>query len=207
MIDQSKFCRLGVATVYEASGKRGLIACDLRRLIRGTSPAGPARAVLCGQDDNLMVHAAIERIEPGEIVVLTMPEARPVALIGELLVTQMLVRGAAAVLCDAATRDIDELVTMGLPIWTRFVSVRGASKSIVGQLDVPVEVGGARIAPDDVVVLDADGGCVVERVEAMRVLSASEDRFAKEQLARQRYREGERSYDVNDLRRIVESQK
>ena len=59
----------GVATVYEASGRQGLLDVDWMQLIPGSRAAGPARTVLCGQDDNLMVHAAIERIEPGEVLV------------------------------------------------------------------------------------------------------------------------------------------
>ncbi len=67
--------------------------------------AGPARTVRCGQGDNLMVHAVMEQAQPGEILVLTMPEPAPVALIGELLATQALVRQVAGILVDAAVRD------------------------------------------------------------------------------------------------------
>src|SRR5512139_3743921 len=98
----TRLSELGVATVYEASGREGLIDIPLIQLIPGSRAAGPARTVLCSQDDNLMVHACIEHILPGEVVVLSMPEPRPVALIGELLATQVKVRQAAAVLVDAA---------------------------------------------------------------------------------------------------------
>lgn len=204
MIDYAAFRRLGVSTVYEATGKKGLIGCEFRQLAPHSRAAGPARTVRCGQDDNLMVHASIERIQPGEVVVLAMPEPRPVALIGELLITQMMVRKAAAVLCDAASRDVEELATMGLPVWTRFISPRGATKDKVGELDVPVEVGGATIRPGDIVILDADGACVVEQADAERALQVSEERFQREERTRARYRSGERSYDINDLRKIVE---
>ena len=203
MIDYAELARLGVATVYEASGKAGLIDIDLQRLIPHSRVAGPARTVRCGQDDNLMVHAAIERIERGDIVVLTMPEPRPVALIGELLVTQLLVAGAAGVLVDASSRDAEELATMGLPVWTRWIRVRGASKTVVGALDVPVTVGGTTIVPGDLVVLDADGACAVAAAQVATVVDAARQRLANEQRSRERYANGERSYDVNDLRRIV----
>src|SRR5512134_3666669 len=131
--DITRFCKLGVATVYEASGREGLIDIPLIQLLPDSRVAGPARTVLCGQDDNLMVHAVIEQIQPGEVLVLTMPEPAPVALIGELLATQVKVRKAAAILVDAAVRDVKELVELGLPIWTRFIRVKGASKSTVGE--------------------------------------------------------------------------
>ena len=55
---------LGVATVYEASGQEGLLDAPLIQLLPGSRVAGPARTALCGQDDNLMVHAVVERIQP-----------------------------------------------------------------------------------------------------------------------------------------------
>jgi 4-hydroxy-4-methyl-2-oxoglutarate aldolase len=198
-----ELAKLGTATVYEAAGRQGLIDVEWRQIIPGSRVAGPARTVLCGQDDNLMVHAAIERIQPGEIVVLAMPEPRPVALIGDLLVTQIRKRGAAGVLNDASARDVEDLATMGLPIWTRYVRVRGATKTIPGALDVPVQVGGATIRPGDVVVLDRDGACVVPQERIEEVLLAARARADKEAASRERYERGEFSLDINNLRGVL----
>ena len=70
-----------------------------------------------------MVHAAVAEAEPGEVLVLTMPEPAPVALVGDLLATQAKGRGVAAMLVDAAVRDVEELRELGLPIWARYVRV------------------------------------------------------------------------------------
>src|SRR5512139_3877916 len=169
--DDLKILReLGVATIYEASGREGLIDLPFIQLIQGSRVAGPARTVLCGQDDNLMVHAVIEQIQPGDVLVLGMPEPAPVALIGELLATQVRVRGAAGILVDAAVRDVAELVEMGLPIWTRFIRVKGATKDKVGDLNVPIMIGGTQISPSDIIVLDADGGVCVSHEHLSEVL-------------------------------------
>jgi 4-hydroxy-4-methyl-2-oxoglutarate aldolase len=200
----SELARLGAATVYAAAGRRGLVDAELRPLIPGSRACGPARTVRCGQGDNLMVHAAMARLEPGEVLVLTMPEPAPVALIGELLVTQAQVAGAAAILNDAAVRDSEELVAMGLPIWTRWVRSRGATKDRVGELDVPVTVGGQLIRPGDLVVLDADGATVVERERAPEVLEASRAREERERIKRARLQAGELSYEIDGLRAVVE---
>jgi 4-hydroxy-4-methyl-2-oxoglutarate aldolase len=200
----TRISELGVATVYEASGREGLIDFPLIQLLPGSRVAGPARTVLCGQDDNLMVHAVIEQIQPGEVLVLSMPEPAPVALIGELLATQVKVRKAAGILVDAAVRDVEELVELGLPIWTRFIRVKGATKKKVGQLNVPVTVGGTQISPSDILVLDADGGVCVKRENVDEVLQASEARFEKEARMREKLLAGETSYDIHGLRDIVE---
>jgi 4-hydroxy-4-methyl-2-oxoglutarate aldolase len=199
-----ELARLGVATVYEASGKRGLIDAPLVQVVPGSKVAGPARTVLCGQDDNLMVHAAMERVQPGDVLVITMPEPAPVALVGELLAVQARARGAAAILVDAAVRDLEELWELGLPVWARWVRVRGAKKEEVGRLDEVVEVGGARISPGDIVVLDADGAVAVEAGRAGEVLEAALKREEREQGLRKRLEAGELSYDLHGLREVVE---
>src|SRR5204862_2100018 len=172
----AELAELGTATVHEAAGRSQVVDLDLVQVIPGSRAAGPARTVRCGQDDNLMVHAAIAEAEPGEVLVLTMPEPRPVALVGELLATQAKGRGVAAVLVDAAVRDVEELRELGLPVWARWVRVRGAEKRTPGTMGGPVVVGGATIRQGDLVVLDADGAVVVEKGRVDEVLAAARDR-------------------------------
>jgi 4-hydroxy-4-methyl-2-oxoglutarate aldolase len=195
---------LGVATVYEASGRTGLVDVPLTRVVPGSRAAGPARTVRCGAGDNLMVHAAMARTEPGEVLVLTLPEPEPVALVGELLATQAKARGAAGVLVDAAVRDVEELAELGLPVWARWVSARGATKDAVGTLDEPVAVGSASIEPGDAVVLDADGAVVVPRARVDEVLAASRERAERERVKRAKLEAGALSYDLDGLRARVE---
>src|SRR4051794_34338532 len=203
MTDYSEFSRLGVATVYEAAGRAGMIDLPLQRVV-DTCAAGPARPVMCGQDDNLMVHAAVAHARPGDVLVLTMPEPMPVALVGDLLATQAQVAGVAALLVDGAVRDFAELEELGLPIWTRWVRVRGATKTVPGTLDEPVVVGGARVSTGDLVVLDGDGAVVVARDRIDAVLEASRAREEAERVKRAKLREGLHSYDLDGLRERVE---
>ena len=200
----SRLSELGVATVYEASGREGLIDIPLFQIIPNSRVAGPARTVLCGQDDNLMVHAAIEQIQPGEVLVLTMPEAAPVALIGELLATQVKVKKAAGILVDASVRDVSELIELGLPIWSHFIRVKGATKTKIGELNVTVTVGGMQIANGDVVVMDVDGAVCIKQARVDDVLKASEERLEKEATLRKKLLAGQISYDLHGLRATVE---
>ena len=200
----SELAELGTATVHEAAGRAQVIDVDLVQVLPGSRAAGPARTVRCGQDDNLMVHAAVAEARRGEVLVLTMPDPEPGALVGELLATQAKVRGVAALLVDAAVRDLEDLREVGLPIWARCVRVRGAEKSVAGVIGEPVEVGGATIRQGDVVVLDLDGAVVVEQERLDEVLVAARDRAERERVKRAKLEAGELSYDLDDLRRLVE---
>ena len=204
MTELEELARFGVATVHEAQGKTGLVDIPLVQVVPGSRVAGPARTALCGNGDNLMAHAAVAHAKPGDVLVVTMPDPSPVAVVGDLLATQALDQGVAAILVDAAVRDLDELRELGLPIWARYVRAQGATKEHVGQLDTRVVVGGIEIDPGDLVVLDADGAVVVKADRVDEVVGAARAREAHENDLRPRYAAGERSYDVNDLRRLVE---
>jgi 4-hydroxy-4-methyl-2-oxoglutarate aldolase len=199
-----ELAKLGTATVYEAAGREGIIDLELTQVIAGSRAAGPARTVRCGRGDNLMVHAVMDRTQPGDVLVLTMDEPAPVALVGELLATQAKGRGAVALLVDAAVRDVEELRDLGLPVWARWVRVRGADKAAVGEIDAPVEVGGATIRPGDAVVLDADGAVVVARERVEEVLEAARERAEVERVKQAKLAEGALSYDLDGLRAVVE---
>ena len=196
--------RLGTATVHEAGGRSPLVDVPLVQILPGSRAAGPARTVRCGQGDNLMVHAAVAEAEAGEVLVLTMPEPEPVALVGELLATQALGRGVAALLVDAAVRDVDELRELGLPIWARYVRVRGAEKQAPGTIGDPVEVGGATIRQGDAIVLDTDGAVVVAHEQVETVLTRARERAEREVEKRTKLEEGALSYDLDGLRQLVE---
>ena len=200
-----ELAELGSATVYEAGGRRGYVDADLIQIVPGSRACGPARTVACGQDDNLMVHAAMAAVQAGEVLVLTMPEPRPVALVGDLLATQAKAQGAAAILVDASVRDSEELAELGLPIWARWVRVKGAAKNTPGSIGEPVTVGGAAIRNGDILVLDADGVAVVEHERMTEVLEASRDRLERERVKRSKLQAGALSYDLDGLREKVET--
>ena len=163
-----------------------------------------ARGDQGGASDRFRVHALVAHARPGDVLVLTSGDPTPVAFVGDLLATQAQARGVAGILVDAAVRDLDELAELGLPIWTRFVRAQGATKGEVGKLDVPVVVGGTKIRPGDLVVMDCDGAVVVSADRVDEVLPAAQERVAREAEVRERYRAGELSYDLQGLRALVE---
>lgn len=105
-----------------------------------------------------------------------------------------------------AVRDREELTELGLPVWARWVRVRGATKTAPGEIDGPVEVGGATITAGEAVVLDADGAVVVPQASATEVVEAARRRAPEERVKRERLESGELSYDIDGPRAIVEGE-
>ena len=197
---------LGVATVYEAAGRIGLIDTELHQLLPSSKVAGRARTVACSQNDNLMVHACVEHVQKGDVVVLVMPEPEAVGLIGDLLVLQLQLKGAVGILMNGAMRDVDELKDLGLPIWSQFIRSTGATKTGVGELNVAVTMGGTTIKSNDIIVMDSDGATCVPQERLDEVLEKAEERLEREEALRTKLLKGETSYDIYDLRSLVESE-
>jgi 4-hydroxy-4-methyl-2-oxoglutarate aldolase len=202
--DYAALAQLGVATVHEAAGRTGIVDLPLTQIVPGSRVAGPARIARCAPGDNSMVHAVIAHAEPGDVLVLTSSDPAPIALVGELLATQAQKQGVGGILVDGAVRDLDELMAISLPIWARFVRAQGATKGEVGELDVPVTIGGTEIRPGDLVVLDCDGAMALPPSRIDEVLPLAVERAERERMMRDRYAAGELSYDLNGLREVIE---
>jgi 4-hydroxy-4-methyl-2-oxoglutarate aldolase len=190
----------GVATVYEAYGRHGLIEGPWDVVTPGRGVAGPARTAFCGPGDNRAVHEVMAHVQPGEVVVLTMEDPEPVALVGELLATQAIAQGAVGVLVDAAVRDCAQLADMRLTTLTRWRHVRGATKNERGRVNVDVTVGGTVVRPGDIVVLDDDGATSVRAEDVDGLLDDVRSRIEKERGLLARWEAGELSYDAYGLR-------
>jgi 4-hydroxy-4-methyl-2-oxoglutarate aldolase len=194
----------GVATVHEAAGRTGLLAPEIRPIQQGVRLAGSAVTVLCHPGDNLMIHAAVEVVRPGDILVVTTASRSTDGMFGELLATSLAVHGCAGLVIDAGVRDVAELRAAGFPVWSRAVHAQGTVKASAGSVNVTVCCAGQIVRAGDVVVADDDGVCVVEREAAADVLRASEARIAKEAAYREVLSSGTLGLDHNNLRPLLD---
>lgn len=196
---------LGSATVHEAMGRAGYAGPGIRPIQRDAAVAGTAITVSVAPGDNLMVHAAIEQARDGDVIVVVPVTDSPYGFIGELMATQMQVRGVRAYVTSGGVRDTAELRSMGFPVWTAHVSAEGTVKDTAGAVNVPVVLGGAVVHPGDIVVADDDGVTIVPRQRAAQTLEAATARAEREAAVRTRYAAGEISMDVNALRPVLDA--
>lgn len=193
------------ATLHEAIGRRGSLGVDLRPIQNGVHIVGTAITVLSHPGDNMMLHAAVEVIRPGDILVVATTAPSTHGMFGELLATSLVAHGAIGLVTDAAVRDTSALRAMGFPVWTRHVSVQGTVKSTGGSVNVPIVIGGQLIMPGDVVCADDDGVVVATREESASALTKSAARLEKEATTRERLRRGELGLDFYGLRATLDA--
>ncbi len=141
--------------------------------------AGPAYPVRCVPGDNLMLHAAIYRAEPGAIIVAQGGDT-DYALAGGNVCAVAQRRGVTAFVLDGVVRDIAESRERGFPLFGRGVIPFPGAKDAVGILDGPVRCGGVLVSPGDIVVADEEGIVVVPAGQAEEVVKAAEARAEKD---------------------------
>jgi 4-hydroxy-4-methyl-2-oxoglutarate aldolase len=201
--DQAVIDRLGeagTATVHEAIGRIGFAGPDLRPIQHDVRIAGSAVTVLSHPGDNIMIHAAVEVCQPGDVLVVATSSASTHGMFGELLATSLQARGVRGLVIDAGVRDTSELRQMGFPVWSRHVSCQGTVKNTAGSVNVPIVIAGQLVRPGDVICADDDGVVVVKRERAEWALEQSDSRIVKEAATRARLLNGELGLDFYGLR-------
>jgi 4-hydroxy-4-methyl-2-oxoglutarate aldolase len=198
VVDQ--LAELGVATVHEAIGRAGYLGPGLRPIQDGTRTGGTAVTALCWPGDNLMIHAAVEQCQAGDLLVVTTASPSADGMFGELLATSLAARGVRGLVIEAGVRDVAELRAMGFPVWSAAVSAQGTVKETAGAVNVPVSVGGQIITPGDAIIADDDGVVCVPRGDIGPALDAARSRAAKEERNRAELAAGQLGLDLYGLR-------
>jgi 4-hydroxy-4-methyl-2-oxoglutarate aldolase len=170
------FRGLASATIHEASGKKGYIDCRIRALAPGMRICGPAFTVDCPPGDNSMLHKALERALPGDVIVATVGGAEEYGYWGELMTVSALARRVGGLCIEGCVRDSAEIAALGFPVFSTGLCIRGTGKGAIGLINYSLRFGGASIEPGDLIVGDDDGLVVISRCTCAEVLEKSLDR-------------------------------
>jgi regulator of RNase E activity RraA len=181
MADISGFKDISPTTLADVLGRTQVMDIGIRPLWPTVARvAGPAFTVRCPPGDNLMLHAAIHRAEPGSVIVVETGGDVDHALAGGNVCAVAQRRGIAAFVADGVIRDLAEVRALGFPVFARGVIPVPGTKSAVRPLNVPVRCGGVEVRAGDIVVADEEGVVVTPRDRQEQVLLDARAKVAGE---------------------------
>jgi 4-hydroxy-4-methyl-2-oxoglutarate aldolase len=194
-----RFVQFDPATLYEAAGRKGMIDPAIRPAWHGARVCGRAITVQCPPCDNLMLHIAVANAQPGVIVVATVGGYLSAGAWGEILTEAARARGVAGLVIDGAVRDIDAIEALKFPVFSRGLAIASCTKERPGQLDVPIQLGGATVCPGDLIFGNADGLVVIEQDRIEEVYQAAVSRRDSESKIIVKLREGRTTLELLGL--------
>lgn len=175
----ARAARLDTPTLSDALDRLGIVGqCykikprDVNFRMAGrawTLKYGPA-AKPCGT-----VGDYIDDVAPGSVIVLDNNGREDATVWGDILTEVAHRKGVAGTVIDGVNRDVALCLELGYPVYSLASYMRtGKDRVQVEATQVPVTIGGARVAPGDIVRGDADGVVVIPQAHEETVLAAAE---------------------------------
>ncbi|WP_458115927.1 4-carboxy-4-hydroxy-2-oxoadipate aldolase/oxaloacetate decarboxylase [Arthrobacter sp. D2-10] len=193
------------ATIHEAQGRRGALSSRIKPISRDMSFCGPVVTVRCAPQDNLMLQVAIHYAQRGDVILVGAGEFEEAGTFGDVLGNAMSAKGIAAMVTDSGVRDTDDLIELGLPVFSGSISIKGTVKETLGPVNHPLVFGDEIIYPGDILRGDADGVVVVRREEAEEVISLSQARDDAERDLIRAYHAGGTTIELCKLTEVLKS--
>lgn len=201
----SRLAKFSSATIHEAQGRKGALSSRIKPIDRAMSFCGPATTVRCAPRDNLMLQVAIYYAQPGDVILASAGEYEEAGTFGDVLGNAMKAKGLAGLVTDSGVRDTQDLIELGLPVFSGSVSIKGTVKETIGPINHPVVFGDEIIYPGDVLRGDADGVVVVRKDEIEEVIRLSQERDDAERELIGLYKAGGTTIDLCNLTDVLKA--
>ena len=152
---------------------------------------GVALTCNAGPADNLALIAALESVQPGDVLVCATGSYTGCAVTGDLVLGMARNCGAVGFVTDGCVRDLTGIRMVGLPCYCIGVTPNSPARSGPGTVGFPITLAGHPVASGDVIVADLDGVVVVPagrldeiiaRLPAIRSAEAAMDQAVRDGL-------------------------
>jgi 4-hydroxy-4-methyl-2-oxoglutarate aldolase len=193
------------ATIHEAQGRRGALSSRIKPIDNSMSFCGSAVTVACAPGDNLMLQVAIHYAQAGDVLVVSAGGFEEAGSLGDVLGNACVAKGIVAVVTDAGVRDTTALRTLGLPVFSANICIKGTVKETLGPINHPLIIGDEVVYPGDLIKGDADGVVVVRQDEAEEVIEKSRQRDLNEEQLIRLYHEGRTTIDLCNLTQVLKN--
>jgi 3-hexulose-6-phosphate synthase/6-phospho-3-hexuloisomerase len=193
------FAKVSTCNIADAAHKRGVMDNGIvLRNGHGVKTVGRALTVQTAKGDWAKPVEAIDRARKGDIVVIDAGGSE-IAVWGELAANSALVKGVAGVIIDGAARDIDGIIDLGFPCFSRHVSPHAGEPKGFGGIGLEIVCGGQMVRTGDWIVGDESGVVVVPQEHAVELANRSVDVWEREERIREEIKRGGTLSKVQEL--------
>jgi 3-hexulose-6-phosphate synthase/6-phospho-3-hexuloisomerase len=192
------FGKVSTPNVADAQHKLGVMEGIVMRNPHGTKMVGRALTVQTSKGDWAKPVEAIDHARKGDVIVID-AGASNVAVWGELASWSAKVRGVAGVVIDGAGRDVDAIIDMEFPIFTRHVAPHAGEPKGYGGIGQEITCGGQLVRNGDWIIGDENGLMVVPQERAVEVANRAVDVMERENRVREEIKRGRTLSSVQEL--------
>jgi 3-hexulose-6-phosphate synthase/6-phospho-3-hexuloisomerase len=192
------FRKVSTPNLADAMQKRGVAHGLVPRLVRGSKLVGPALTVRTANGDWAKPIEAIDRAMPGDVIVID-AGGGTTAVWGELASHSCLVKGVAGVVIDGAVRDLDTILDLKFPCFSRHIAPHAGEPKGHGDIGGEIECGGQTVHTGDWIVGDESGLVVVPRELAVEMANRALDVLERENRIREEIKRGDTLSSVLEL--------
>ena len=178
---------------------------DIRPLYMEAVAVGRAMPVLCvdvyevPDQPYQMEIAAVDSLKPNDVLVCSTNYSTRNCFWGELLSTAASVRGARGAIVEGFIRDTKQITEMQFPVFMTGISpVDSSGRGDVIAYNVPIECGGVKVNPGDIVFGDYDGVVVIPKKVENKVIEAALEKVSGENRTRDELLKGSTLKEVYD---------
>jgi regulator of RNase E activity RraA len=158
-----QFRQFDTPDISDMMNRLSTMASEIHNVVNDDKIVGPACTVKVFPGDNLMVHKALDIVQPGDILVIDAGSSPMNGVIGDLISTKAKHRGVAGFVIDGLIRDLPDVKAVGLPVFARGITPIGPLHRGPGEINYPIACGGIVVNPGDLIIGDPNGISVVRQ--------------------------------------------
>lgn len=183
------FSKVSSPNVADAQHKKGAMKGIHPHLRHGQKMVGRALTVHTINGDWAKPVEAIDRAKPGDVIVID-AGGGDIAVWGELASWSCKTKGVAGVVIDGAARDMDAILDMGFPCFSRHVTANAGEPKGYGGIGHEIVCGGVTVRTGDWIIGDESGVVVVPQENAVEVANRALDVMERENRLREEIKRG-----------------
>jgi 3-hexulose-6-phosphate synthase/6-phospho-3-hexuloisomerase len=190
--------KVSTCNVSDAMHRGGAIHGIIPRITVGTKIVGRALTVKTINGDWAKPVEAIDRAKEGDIIVVDADGGED-AVWGELASWSAVSRKVKGVVIWGAIRDLDDIMKIPFPAFSRFVSPNAGDPKGYGEIGSEIEINGKKIRTGDYIIADYSGVVVIPEEEAQEIANRAVDVAERENRVREEIKRGSTLSSVQKL--------